>query len=101
MISGRLFASNAGYHEKKSEPQMFVEAKEVRIIGDDGITLAILGGRAGSEPFLPVQTALRFFDKDGDLRILIGLMPGDVPHIGILDGSRNLIWEVPPYRGKQ
>ena len=95
IISGRLLTDNAGYFQKKPDPHEFFETKEVRLIGDNGRTLVILGGRAGAEPFLPEEPALRFFDKDGDLRILIGLVPGDVPHIGVLDRNRNLIWEAP------
>ncbi|MBU0987853.1 MAG: hypothetical protein KKH68_11440 [Proteobacteria bacterium] len=94
-VSGRLFSGNDVLAQEKVEPQRSVTANEFRLVSDDGRTLAVLGGRPGAEPFLPIEAALRFYDRDGELRILIGLMPGDVPHIGILDSSKNLIWKAP------
>ena len=95
-VSGRLFAVNLGYAEKEPEPKAYIAAKEFRLVADDGRTLATLGGRPGMEPFMPVSPALHFYDREGQLRILIGLMPGDMPHIDMLDENRNLIWVAPP-----
>ena len=94
-LSGRLFGSNDVLAQEQVEAHKNVLANEFRLVAEDGRLLAALGGRAGSEPFLPIEPVLRFYDRNGELRIIIGLLPGDVPHLGVLDANKNIIWKAP------
>ena len=77
------------------ETEKLVIAKEFRLIDDNDRTLAILGGHPGKEPFLPIEPALRFYDNNGELVILLGLVPGNKAKLAIFDGRGKTIWETP------
>ena len=77
------------------QPEKLVIAKEFRLIDDNDRTLAILGGHPGKEPFLPIEPALRFYDNNGELVILLGLVPGNKAKLAIFDGRGKTIWETP------
>ncbi len=95
VVTSRFYVVNPAFAVEKSEPQRVV-AKELCLVDDNGNTIAILGGRPGKEPFLPVGPDLRFYGRDGELRILVGLMPGDKPVIVLSDANRDVIWKAPP-----
>jgi hypothetical protein len=94
VVSSRFCVVYLAFAGDKSEPQKVV-AKEFHLVDDNGNSIAILGGRPGKEPFLPIAPDLRFYGKAGDLRILIGLMPGDKPVIVLSDANREVIWKAP------
>jgi hypothetical protein len=76
-------------------PEEFVSAKEFRLVDENGRTLAVLGGHPGKEPFLPIEPALRFYDQDGELLLLLGLVPNNKPKLALFDGHGKTIWETP------
>ena len=76
-------------------PEEFVSAKEFRLVDKNGRTLAVLGGHPGKEPFLPIEPALRFYDQDGELLLLLGLVPNNKPKLALFDGHGKTIWETP------
>ncbi|MGD8372840.1 MAG: hypothetical protein PVG64_03050 [Syntrophobacterales bacterium] len=76
-------------------PEEFVSAKEFRLVDENGRTLAVLGGHPGKEPFLPIEPALRFYDKSGELVVLLGLVPSNKPKLALFDGHGKTIWETP------
>ncbi|UCG11081.1 MAG: hypothetical protein JSU72_10975 [Deltaproteobacteria bacterium] len=94
VVSSRFCVVDLALAGDKFEPQKVV-AREFRLVDDNGKTIAILGGRPGKEPFLPIAPDLRFYGKDGELRILVGLMPGDNPVIVLSDADRDVIWKAP------
>ena len=57
------------------QPKEFVSAKEFRLVDANDRTLAVLGGHPGKEPFLPIEPALRFYDENGELLLLLGRQP--------------------------
>ena len=77
------------------QPKEFVSAKEFRLVDANDTTLVVLGGHAGKEPFLPIEPALRFYDNNGELVILLGLVPGNKPKLALFDGHGKTIWETP------
>ena len=77
------------------QPEEFVSAKEFRLVDANGRTLAVLGGHPGKEPFLPIEPALRFYDNNGELVILLGLVPSSKPKLALFDGHGKTIWETP------
>jgi hypothetical protein len=77
------------------QPEEFVSAKEFRLVDANGKTLAILGGHPGKEPFLPIEPALRFYDNNGELVVLLGLVPSNKPKLALFDGHGKTIWETP------
>lgn len=77
------------------QPSEFVSAKEFRLVDKNGRTLAVLGGHPGKEPFLPIEPALRFYDKSGELVVLLGLVPSNKPKLALFDGHGKTIWETP------
>ena len=77
------------------QPKEFVSAREFRLVDGNGKTLAVLGGHPGKEPFLPIEPALRFYDQDGELVILLGLVPGNKPKLALFDAHGKTIWETP------
>ncbi len=77
------------------QPKEFVSAKEFRLIDENDRTLAVLGGHPGKEPFLPIEPALRFYDRNGKLVVLLGLVPSNKPKLALFDGHGKTIWETP------
>lgn len=77
------------------QPEEFVSAKEFRLVDANGKTLAVLGGHPGKEPFLPIEPALRFYDNNGELVVLLGLVPSNKPKLALFDGHGKTIWETP------
>jgi len=77
------------------KPKEFVSAKEFRLVDENGRTLAVLGGHPGKEPFLPIEPALRFYDNNGELVLLLGLVPSNTPKLALFDGQGKTIWETP------
>ena len=77
------------------QPNEFVSAKEFRLVDANGKTLAVLGGHPGKEPFLPIEPALRFYDNNDELVILLGIVPGNKPKLALFDGHGKTIWETP------
>ena len=77
------------------QPKEFVSAREFRLVDENDRTLAILGGHPGKEPFLPIEPALRFYDNNGELVILLGIVPGNKPKLALFDGHGKTIWETP------
>ena len=95
VVPTRFFAVDSVLAEKTLQSQTVIAAREFRLLDDNGNTIAILGGRPGKEPFLPIAPDLRFYGRDGELRILVGLMPGDKPVIVLSDANREVIWQAP------
>jgi predicted cobalt transporter CbtA len=81
--------------QESFRPEEFVSAKEFRLVDANGKTLAVLGGHPGKEPFLPIEPALRFYDNDRELVVLLGLVPGNKPKLALFDGHGKTIWETP------
>jgi hypothetical protein len=81
--------------QESFRPDEFVSAKEFRLVDANGKTLAVLGGHPGKEPFLPIEPALRFFDNNGELVVLLGLVPSNKPKLALFDGHGKTIWETP------
>lgn len=77
------------------QPKEFVSAQEIRLVDTNGRTLAVLGGHPGKEPFLPIEPALRFYGNNGELVILLGIVPGNKPKLALFDGHGKTIWETP------
>jgi hypothetical protein len=77
------------------QPEEFVSAQEIRLVDENGRTLAVLGGHAGKEPFLPIEPALRFYDNNGEIVVLLGLVPSNKPKLALFDGQGKTIWETP------
>ncbi len=77
------------------QPKEFVSAKEFRLVDGNDKTLAILGGHPGKEPFLPIEPALRFYDNNGELVILLGIVPGNKAKLALFNGRGKTIWETP------
>ncbi len=77
------------------KPKEFVSAKEFRLVDENGRTLAVLGGHPGKEPFLPIEPALRFYDNNGELVLLLGLVPSNKPKLALFDGQGKTLWETP------
>ncbi|MGB5921849.1 MAG: hypothetical protein WBG91_21105 [Syntrophobacteria bacterium] len=77
------------------QPKEFVSAKEFRLIDANDRTVAVLGGHPGKEPFLPIEPALRFYGNNGELVILLGIVPGNKPKLALFDGHGKTIWETP------
>ncbi len=77
------------------QPSEFVSAKEFRLVDANGKTLAVLGGHPGKEPFLPIEPALRFYGNNGELFIILGLVPGNKPKLALFDQHGQTIWETP------
>jgi len=94
-VSSRFFVGDSVLAEEKSQAQRVLVAREFRLVDDNGKTIAILGGRPGKEPFLPIAPDLRFYGRNGELRIFVGLMPGDKPVIVLSDAGREVIWKAP------
>lgn len=81
--------------QESFRPEEFVSAQEFRLVDANGKTLAVLGGHSGKEPFLPIEPALRFYDKNGELLVLLGLLPSNKPKLALFDGHGKTIWETP------
>ena len=81
--------------QESFRPEEFVSAKEFRLVDANGKTLAVLGGHPGKEPFLPIEPALRFYDNNGELVVLLGLVPTNKPKLALFDGHGKTIWETP------
>jgi hypothetical protein len=81
--------------QESFRPVEFVSAKEFRLVDANGKTLAVLGGHPGKEPFLPIEPALRFYDNNGELVVLLGLVPSNKPKLALFDGHGKTIWETP------
>ena len=94
---GGMVSSQLGYRTvfAREEPpaKEVLVAHEFRLVSDDGRTLAILGGHPGEEPFLPIEPALRFFDSQGDMRLLVGMIPVNNPYVGFFDKNGKTVWE--------
>ena len=77
------------------QPKEYVSANEFRLVDENGRTLAVLGGHPGKEPFLPIEPALRFYDNNGELVVLLGLVPSNKPKLALFDGHGKTLWETP------
>lgn len=95
VVSSRFFVGNSALAEEKAQSQRVLVAREFRLVDDNGKTIAVLGGRPGKAPFLPILPDLRFYGEDGELRIFVGLMPGDKPIISLSGAGREVIWKAP------
>jgi len=93
MVSGQFLGDRTVFAREEPTAKEVVVAHEFRLVSDDGRTLAILGGHPGEEPFLPIEPALRFFDREGDMRMLVGMIPVNKPYVGFFDNNGKTSWE--------
>jgi len=93
IVSSHFLGDRTVFAREAPEAKEVLVAHEFRLVADDGRILAILGGHPGKEPFLPIEPALRFFDSQGDMRILIGVIPVNKPYIGFFDDNGATTWE--------
>ena len=93
IVSSQLLGDRTVFAREEPPAKEVVVAHEFRLVSDDGRTLAILGGHPGEEPFLPIEPALRFFDRQGDMRMLVGMIPVNKPFVGFFDKDGKTAWE--------
>ena len=93
IVSSQLLGDRTVFAREEPPAKEVVVAHEFRLVSDDGRTLAILGGHPGEEPFLPIEPALRFFDRQGDMRMLVGMIPVNKPYVGFFDNNGKTAWE--------
>jgi len=93
IVSSQFFRDRIVFAREEPPAKEVLVAHEFRLVSDDGRTLAILGGHPGEEPFLPIEPALRFFDAQGDMRMLVGMIPVNKPYVGFFDKSGKTAWE--------
>jgi hypothetical protein len=93
IVSSQLLGDRTVFAREEPPAKEVVVAHEFRLVSDDGRTLAILGGHPGEEPFLPIEPALRFFDRQGDMRLLVGMIPVNKPYVGFFDNKGKTAWE--------
>jgi hypothetical protein len=93
IVSSQLLGDRTVFAREEPPAKEVVVAHEFRLVSDDGRTLAILGGHPGEEPFLPIEPALRFFDRQGDMRMLVGMIPVNKPYVGFFDSNGKTLWE--------
>ena len=93
IVSSQFLGDRTVFAREEPAAKEVVVAHEFRLVSDDGRTLAILGGHPGEEPFLPIEPALRFFDRQGDMRLLVGMIPVNKPYVGFFDNNGKTAWE--------
>ncbi len=93
IISSQFLGDKTVFAREKLPAKEVLVANEFRLVSDDGRILAILGGHPGKEPFLPIEPALRFFDTQGDMRMLVGMIPVNQPYAGFFDENGKTTWE--------
>jgi len=93
IVSSQFLGDRTVFAREEPPAKEVVVAHEFRLVSDDGRTLAILGGHPGEEPFLPIEPALRFFDSQGDMRLLVGMIPVNKPFLGYFDKQGKTAWE--------
>jgi len=93
IVSSQFLGDRTVFAREEPPAKEVVVAHEFRLVSDDGRTLAILGGHPGEEPFLPIEPALRFFDRQGDMRMLVGMIPVNKPYVGFFDNNGKTSWE--------
>jgi hypothetical protein len=93
IVSSQLLGDRTVFAREEPPANEVLVANEFRLVSDDGRTLAILGGHPGEEPFLPIEPALRFFDRQGDMRMLVGMIPVNKPYVGFFDKNGKTAWE--------
>ena len=93
IVSSQFLGDRTVLAREEPPAKEVVVAHEFRLVSDDGRTLAILGGHPGEEPFLPIEPALRFFDRQGDMRMLVGMIPVNKPFVGFFDKDGKTAWE--------
>jgi hypothetical protein len=92
-VSGQFLGNRTVFARQEPPAKEVLVAHEFRLVTDDGRTLAILGGHPGEEPFLPIESALRFFDSQGEMRMLVGIIPVNKPYVGFFDRNGKIVWE--------
>jgi len=93
IVSSHFLGDRTVFAREEPPAKEVLVAHEFRLVSDDGRTLAILGGHPGEEPFLPIEPALRFFDSQGDMRMLVGMIPVNKPYVGFFDKNGKTAWE--------
>ena len=93
IASSQFLGNGTVFAREEPQAKEVLVAHEFRLVSDDGRILAILGGHPGEEPFLPIEPALRFFDSQGDMRMLIGMIPVNKPYVGFFDKNGKTAWE--------
>jgi hypothetical protein len=93
IISSQFLGDKSVFAREELPTKEVLVANEFRLVSDDGRILAILGGHPGKEPFLPIEPALRFFDTQGDMRMLVGMIPVNQPYAGFFDENGKTTWE--------
>jgi hypothetical protein len=93
IISSQFLGDMTVFAREELPAKEVLVANEFRLVSDDGRILAILGGHPGKEPFLPIEPALRFFDTQGDMRMLVGMIPVNKPYIGFFNKDGKTAWE--------
>jgi hypothetical protein len=93
ILSSQFLGDRTVFAREEPPAKEVLVAHEFRLVSDDGRILAILGGHPGEEPFLPIEPALRFFDLQGDMRLLVGMIPVNKPYVGFFDKNGKTSWE--------
>ena len=93
IISSHFLGDKTVFAREELPAKEVLVANEFRLVSDDGRTLAILGGHPGKEPFLPIEPALRFFDSQGNMSMLVGMIPVNQPYAGFFDENGKTTWE--------
>ena len=93
IVSSQFLGDRTVLAREEPPAKEVLVAHEFRLVSDDGRTLAVLGGHPGEEPFLPIEPALRFFDRQGDMRLLVGMIPVNKPFVGYFDKQGKTAWE--------
>jgi hypothetical protein len=93
IVSSQFLGDRTVFAREEPQAKEVLVANEFRLVSDDGRILAILGAHPGKEPFLPIEPALRFFDTQGDMSMLVGMIPVNKPYAGFFDEKGNTTWE--------
>ena len=93
IISSQFLGDKTVFAREELPAKEVLVANEFRLVSDDGRILAILGGHPGKEPFLPIEPALRFFDSQGNMSMLVGMIPVNKPYVGFFDSNGKTLWE--------
>ena len=93
IVSSQFLGDRTVFAREDLPAKEVLVANEFRLVSDDGRILAVLGGHPGKEPFLPIEPALRFFDREGDMRMLVGMIPVNQPYAGFFDENGKTTWE--------
>ncbi|MEJ2428680.1 MAG: hypothetical protein P8075_07155 [Deltaproteobacteria bacterium] len=95
LISSWFLKSHPALADGGLQVNEVVIAKEFRLVGENDRTLAVFGGHPGREPYLPIEGGLRFYNREGELLIMVGVVPVGKPVIAIFDGKGQIIWRAP------